>query len=40
MSKGKNIRKEGKKQPQKTAKEKRMAKRVKKSSPGLLDNVK
>ncbi|ABV35195.1 conserved hypothetical protein [Shewanella sediminis HAW-EB3] len=40
MSKGKSIRKEGKKQPQKTAKEKRMAKHAKKESRGLLDNVK
>jgi len=40
MSKGKSSRKEGKKQPQKTAKEKRMAKHAKKESRGLLDNIK
>jgi|GEM_PF-834665 len=40
MSKGKNSRKEGKKQPLKTAKEKRSAKHAKKDTRGLMDNIK
>lgn len=40
MSKEQKNRKEGKKQPLKTAKEKRVAKHAKKATKGLLDNVK